>query len=57
LTDYTLKLPYVPQIEKGKYVAYVGKGNNSKLIKGILRKRYWWTFEDNIKSPNINFIW
>lgn len=25
-----------------KYKAYIGKGNNSLLIKGLLKRRFWW---------------
>jgi hypothetical protein len=26
-----------------KYKAFVGFGNNSSMIKGLLRRRFWWT--------------
>lgn len=41
------------------YVLYVGKGNNSSLIKSIFRTyRPWWTLEEfNPASPNINLYW
>jgi hypothetical protein len=25
-----------------KYKAYVGRGNNSLLIKSLLKRRFWW---------------
>jgi hypothetical protein len=28
------------------YRAYIGPGNNSNLVKGILRRRFWWTISD-----------
>jgi hypothetical protein len=35
---------------------FVGFGNNSALIKGIMRRRFWWQL---VESPNDNpnFIW
>jgi tubulin--tyrosine ligase len=38
-----------------KYHAYVGRGNNSLLIKSLLKRRFWWTIDDDHK--NSNFIW
>lgn len=38
-----------------KYRAYIGRGNNSLLIKSLLKRRYWWTIEDDHKTAN--FIW
>ena len=34
---------------------FVGFGNNSALIKGMLRRRYWWQSTD--KPEEANFIW
>lgn len=28
-----------------KYKAYIGRGNNSLLIRSLLKRRYWWTFD------------
>lgn len=41
------------------YVLYVGKGNNSSLIKQLFRTyRPWWTLEEfNPSSANINLHW
>ena len=41
------------------YVLYVGKGNNSSLIKTIFRNyRPWWTVEEmNPTNPAINMFW
>ena len=41
------------------YVLYVGKGNNSGLIKNIFRTyRPWWTLEENNPDhANINMYW
>ena len=41
------------------YVLYVGKGNNSSLIKNLFRtNRPWWTVEEsNPDNPSINIHW
>jgi hypothetical protein len=37
------------------YKAYIGPGNNSNLVKGILKRRFWWTIVD--KPEDTNFVW
>ena len=39
------------RINKPKYTVYVGKGNNSKLVKRIFRIRHWWTITNDPKNP------
>jgi hypothetical protein len=39
--------------EKFKY--YIGHGNNSMLIKSLMKRRFWWTLEDDSKKSN--FAW
>ena len=34
----------------------MGLGNNGQLIKGLLKRRFWWSVSDE-KSLNVNFIW
>ena len=29
------------------YKVYVGPGNNSNLIKGIIKRRFWWNITNN----------
>ncbi len=38
-----------------KYKFYVGKGNNSLLIKSLMKRRFWWTLEEDPKKAN--FVW
>lgn len=38
-----------------KFKAYVGKGNNSLLIRSLLKRRFWWSFDDD--SKNCHFVW
>ena len=39
------------------YKCYVGPGNNCNLIKGIMKRRFWWTFTNNKNEEGINFMW
>lgn len=39
------------------YLYYLGKGNNSELIKRILATRPWWTLAEEDSFPNVNFVW
>jgi len=35
----------------------VGEGNNSNLIRGIMRRRYWWNQASSKNEEGINFLW
>lgn len=39
------------------YKCYVGPGNNCNLIKGIMKRRFWWTITSNKNEDGINFLW
>lgn len=41
--------------QKAQYKYYVGKGNNSELIKRLLSNRNWWISTDS--QSEANFIW
>ena len=45
------------RIDKQKYTVYIGKGNNSKLIKKLFKIRHWWNVTNDKKNPDINLIW
>lgn len=38
-----------------KYSFYMGKGNNYLLVQSLLKRRYWWTIEEDPKKAN--FVW
>ena len=40
---------------ENKYKYYIGKGNNSMLIKSLMKRRFWWTAVDDPKEAN--FVW
>jgi len=46
----------VPNNGQG-YKLYVGPGNNGNLIKGIMKRRFWWTLTTNKNEDGINFMW
>jgi hypothetical protein len=35
---------------------FVSFGNNSAIIKGIMRRRFWWQLVDKL-SDDTNFVW
>lgn len=37
------------------YKAYIGPGNNSLMIKSILKRRFWWSISD--KPEGCSFVW
>lgn len=38
-----------------KYKYFLGKGNNSLLVKSLMKRRFWWVQTDEIKEAN--FVW
>ena len=45
----------IPQESCYKY--YVGKGNNSTLVKQVLSTRWWLTCVEEDHLPNVNLVW
>ena len=43
------------EVYEGKLKMFIGPGNNSNLIKGIMRRRPWWTVTD--KAQDACFVW
>lgn len=40
---------------ENKYRFHLGKGNNYLLVKSLLKRRFWWTVEEDVKKAN--FLW
>ena len=40
---------------EGKVKLYVGPGNNSNLIKGVMRRRPWWVLTDKVQDASL--VW
>lgn len=38
-----------------RYKFYLGKGNNYLLVKSLLKRRFWWTVQEDQKKAN--FVW
>lgn len=39
------------------YKYYIGKGNNSILVRNCLKQRFWWSMGDFEEWDEYNFIW
>lgn len=39
------------------YKCFVGKGNNSMLIRTLFKSRFWWLLHDKEEFDKVNFIW
>lgn len=40
-----------------RYKVFVGKGNNSLLIKSLIKRRFWLELVDSKNEEGINFYW
>jgi len=39
------------------YKFYVGKGNNSVMVRTLLKARFWWQLHDKEDIEKVNFMW
>ena len=39
------------------YKCYVGKGNNSMMVRNLFKNRFWWLFNDKEEADKCNFFW
>ena len=39
------------------FIAYIGEGNNSSIVRNTLKTRSWWTFNKNLSIKKWDFIW
>lgn len=39
-----------------KWKAYIAAGNNGAMIKGLIKRRFWWSIVDE-RTPDCNFVW
>ena len=42
---------------KTSFKAYICKGNNGRIVKTVLKKRWWWTLVDKCNPEECDFIW
>jgi hypothetical protein len=46
-----------PKASFTPYKYYIGKGNNSLLVRNALKSRFWWSMGDFEEWHEYNFIW
>ena len=39
------------------YKYFIGKGNNSIMVRSLFKNRYWWVQHDKESLENCNFCW
>ena len=50
--------PNVNQVWSSGYKFFIGKGNNSVMVRKVLKQRWWWSANDNKDDlANCNLIW
>jgi hypothetical protein len=45
-----------PQLSFQKVKAFVGYGNNCNMIKGLIKRRFWWTLSEELTTDCV-FVW
>lgn len=43
--------------KKTSFKSYIGEGNNSGLVKSVLKQRWWWALTKKKEIPTCNFLW
>lgn len=46
-----------PNASFAPYKYYIGKGNNSGIVRTALKSRYWWSMGDYDDWEDYHFIW
>jgi len=46
-----------PDTVAAPYKFFVGEGNNSNLIRGLFRRRFWWAQATSKQEEGLNFLW
>jgi hypothetical protein len=45
-----------PQYPRKKIKAFVGFGNNCNMIKGLIKRRFWWALSETLTEDCL-FVW
>ena len=53
--DAIMLKDYASLRNEEKYRVYVGPGNNSLLVKSLIKRRFWWVLEEDYKKAH--FSW
>jgi hypothetical protein len=51
---------YTPEHVSNQYRGCIGPGNNYYLVKGILKRRFWWNIVEATNEKemeSLNFLW
>lgn len=40
-----------------RYKVFVGRGNNSLLVKSIIKRRFWWEIVNSLDDSDVNLFW
>ncbi len=40
-----------------RYKVFIGRGNNSLLVKSIIKRRFWWDAVSSSDDAEINLFW
>lgn len=54
LVNYSLRVSYL-RSEVKVFKVYIGRGNNSKLIRQLFSNRFWWQLTEDQKQANL--VW
>jgi len=46
-----------PKQSFSPYKYYIGKGNNSMLVRSCIKSRFWWSMGDFDEWDDYNFVW
>jgi hypothetical protein len=46
-----------PTASFSPYKYYIGRGNNSILVRAALKQRYWWSMGDSDSWDDFHFMW
>lgn len=55
-TKSRLRIPLKKDMQNN-YKFYVGKGNNSHLIRNLMNQRWWWQSHSRENMDELNFLW
>ena len=51
-----LDLKVEENIKSKRLKAYISLGNNGAMVKGLLKRRFWWNFVDE-RTGDCDFVW
>lgn len=52
-----LDIAKTEEIGFSKYKVFIGKGNNSLLVKSLIKRRFWWEIIETPELGDMHFYW